>query len=192
MSAGQIASSIAHPILRGMSPGIISTGVLVGVLLTAIPITSAANSFIEIEQAVWTDRINPDTREYALKYEGTAPKKPLYLWMHVKGNEEALNHLEAEGKLPIRHKWFRKTRTRVNPEGVMQVIDSIPVPTARIDVLHKLKSEVAKQSYFDWRTWSMKENIGPGQWRVSVVYADNKPVLCGENRSPCEFLIDIE
>ena len=172
--------------------GIISLSILLGLTFTASSNVSAANSLIVIEQAIWTDRINPDTREFGLKYEDAAPKKPLYFWMHVKGNEGALTRLEAEGKLPIRHKWFRRTLTSVNPEGVMQVVDNITVPTARVEALHKLKSEVARRTYFDWRTWSMKENIRLGQWRVSVVYADNSPVLCGTNREPCEFFIEIK
>lgn len=166
--------------------------IVVAAIMSATPrFAGAAEDLVEIVRAVWTDRVDPDTRQFGVEYDSAAPKKSLYLWMHVKGNRRALARLEADGKLPIRHKWFRHTLTSISPEGVMQVVDNIPVPTARIEVLGKLKTEVAERSYFDWRTWSKKDNIHRGQWRVTVVYANNTPVTCGENREPCEFFIEV-
>lgn len=171
--------------------GACAASIVVGLALAAPQVARAEKDLVEIVQAIWTDRIDPGSRQFGAKYDDVAPEKPLYLWMHVRGNKKALARLEADGKLPIRHKWFRQTLTSINPEGVMQVTDNIPVPAARIEVLSKLKSEVAGRGYFNWRTWSKKENIHPGQWRVRVVYANNAPVACGANQDPCEFFIEV-
>ncbi len=159
--------------------------------LAASPIARADEDLIEIVQTVWTDRVEPNTRQFGLKIEGSTPPRTLYLWMQVKGKKGALDRLETDGKLPIRHKWFRETLTSINPEGVMQVVDNIPVPAARIELLDKLRSEVAIRKHFDWRTWSKKDNIRRGRWRVTVVYADNSPVACGAGQKPCEFFIEV-
>lgn len=169
----------------------------IGILITAATLVAycpealAAGNLVEVLQAVWTDHVDTNTRRFGKTYQATAPAKPLYLWMRLKGSKEALARLEADGKLPIRHKWFRESVVGIDAEGVMQVVDNIPIPAARIETLEKLKIEVSARGYFDWRTWSEKENVQPGQWRVTVVYADNSPVICGEDRESCEFSIEV-
>ncbi|WP_054773918.1 DUF2914 domain-containing protein [Methylogaea oryzae] len=88
---------------------------------------------------------------------------------------------------------FRETISRVRPEGVTAMTDQIDVPVAHRELLPGLRRELRDQGYFDWRTWSSKDNLLPGVWRVRVVYADNAPVLCGDGgeRRPCEYSLEV-
>ncbi len=151
------------------------------------------DSLIEISQAVWTSGVDRGSRKHLGELAEAPRNAALYLWMNIKGSNIALDRLAAEGKLPIRHKWFRETISSIRPEGVTQMTDNINLPAGTKPVLDGLRQEVRTRRFFDWHTWSSKENLSPGNWFVTVHYADNKPVLCGDRdgRSPCKFSIKV-
>ena len=143
---------------------------------------------LEVVEAVWTDGIadqNP-----GLVYHNTAQVGPLYLWMRVKGSKWALQRLQNAGKLPIHHQWFRHTIIGVDPEGITQMIETIKVSAGDSELSDKLQTEIEHHGYFDWRTWSMKENIRSGKWVVKVFYDDGSAVLCADGRA-CEYKISV-
>jgi hypothetical protein len=71
------------------------------------------------------------------------------------------------------------------------MIDRIPIAAGKQELIKELRSEISLRSFFNWRTWSMKENARRGNWVVKVVYADNTPVKCAENKD-CEYKITIK
>lgn len=148
---------------------------------------------IEIEKAVWTGSVNQDTKQPASAISKGSVGVRLVLWMHLKGTQEALSKLASEGKLPLRHKWFRGTITGFHAEGVAKPTDEIEIPAAKRGVMNKLSNEVRTLGYFNWRTWSSKEKLARGHWRVKVVYADNTPVLCSASSGwkSCEYEIEV-
>lgn len=148
---------------------------------------AAAEPTIEITQWAWTNGIHD--RQYEKRYGATAPLAPLYLWMRIRGGQAALDRLEADGRLPIYHQWFRDAIYGTSAEGASAMIDNIKLEAGRREILGSLQREVDRRGYFDWRTWSRKDNIRRGNWRVRVVYGDNRPVLCGGK--PCEFVIHV-
>ncbi|BBL70027.1 DUF2914 domain-containing protein [Methylogaea oryzae] len=149
--------------------------------------------FIEIAATAWAAEVDKSRRQPINPLAVGRARQGVFLWMQVKGSAAALDKLAAEGKLPIRHKWFRETISRVRPEGVTAMTDQIDVPVAHRELLPGLRRELRDQGYFDWRTWSSKDNLLPGVWRVRVVYADNAPVLCGDGgeRRPCEYSLEV-
>lgn len=167
--------------------------ILLSALLSA-PSVQAEQALIEITHAVWTDGVNKATRQYAREYQEQAPVGSLYLWMRIKAHQGALDRLVSEGKLPIRHQWYRESLLGVLSEGSaeMEMIDDIAIPAARKILARSLQTEINRRGFFDWHTWSVKQKIKSGTWQVRVVYADNSPVLCGEEHKPCEYLINVE
>lgn len=157
------------------------------------PLPTASAGVIEIADTAWAVDVDDDSQQPTARLTEGRARQGLSLWMQVKGTAAALDKLAAEGKLPIRHKWFRETISRVQPEGVTAMTDQIDVPVAQRKLLPKLRQELRDQGYFDWRTWSHKDNLLAGTWRVRVVYADNSPVLCGGDgdRHPCEYSIEV-
>lgn len=157
------------------------------------PMPTPVSPLIEIEKAVWTGGVNPDTKQPTSTISKGSVGTRLVLWMHVKGTEEALSKLASEGKLPLRHRWFRGTITGIHAEGVAKPTDEIEIPAAKHGVMDKLRNEVRTLGYFNWRTWSSKEKLARGHWRVRVIYADNTPVLCGASSSwkPCEYEVEV-
>jgi hypothetical protein len=116
--------------------------------------------------------------------------------MKVRGEERALEKLMQDHKLPIRHKWFRYIGTRPyfdstkEPTDAIESTDTIDLLSMdRHEVLSELNTELNNQGFFEWRVWSGKQekDVRIGWWRVDVVYADNKPVLCGKD--PCSYNI---
>lgn len=139
---------------------------------------------ITLRESIWTDKVNE--RQFSQPHPGTADVVPIYLWMRVVGTKKALSQLKEEGKLPIHHKWYNLGLTGYNQDGSYPMIDDIKLDAGKESLVHKLDLEVSMRGgYFDWRTWSMKKNIRQGQWRVDVVYNNNKPVLCGNNACVC-------
>ena len=148
---------------------------------------------IEIARAVWAGDVDRESKQPGPALTRSTPGRRLVLWMAVQGSAAALDQLTARGKLPIRHKWFRETLVGVRPEGVATPTDEIEIPAAQPGVVDKLRGEVAATGRFSWRTWSAKDQPGRGRWRVTVVHADNTPVLCPASGGPkaCEFQIDV-
>lgn len=157
------------------------------------PTPAPASPLIEIEKAVWTGGVNQDTKQPTSNISRGSVGTRLVLWMQVKGTQGALSRLASEGKLPLRHKWFRGTIVGFQAEGVAKPTDEIEIPAARRGVIDRLSSEVRTLGYFNWRTWSSKEKLSRGHWRVKVVYADNTPVLCRalSGWKPCEYDVEV-
>lgn len=157
------------------------------------PMPAPASQLIEIEKAAWTVDVNKDSKQPTSELSKATVGSSLTLWTKLKGTQAALSKLALEGKLPIRHKWFRGTITGYHAAGVTKPTDEIEVPAASQEVMDKLNDEVRAMGYFTWRTWSTKGNIVRGLWRVRIVYADNTPVWCGaeSSRKPCEYEIEV-
>lgn len=144
---------------------------------------------LTVVMAVWTNSV--EARNYGAVFSNKAPVAPLYLWMKVKGTEWALQRLQEAGKLPIYHRWFRYSVMGASSEGVTEMIDNIKIPAGSRNLADKLETEITHRGFFDWTTWSMKENIRRGRWVVKVVYADGSAVLC-EGDKACEYEILVE
>jgi len=157
---------------------------------------------IELKEYVFTNGVyekGEKKRQFKKKYFDEAPRmKPFYFWMRVAGKEEALKELRKAGKLPIKHLWLLVVGRRYLSPGKaaaqvneFRIIDSIPLDASKRERLRELGVELEKRHFFDWRTWSFKNRIYPGLWAVRIVYADGKPILCGNNKH-CEFIIKIK
>ena len=152
-------------------------------------LASAEEPLLSIEKAVWTDGVSD--RQHRSVYSDSAPAGPLFLWMSIRGKDGALIKLKQAGKLPIYHKWYRHTTAGISSEGVTEMIDKIPVPAGKRELIKKLQNEISLRAFFTWRTWSMKEKARRGNWVVKVVYADNTPVMCAGNKA-CVYKIMIK
>jgi hypothetical protein len=152
-------------------------------------LTRAEEPLLTIEKAVWTDEVTD--YQHGFVYTDSAPVGPLFLWMSVRGKGGALKKLQEAGKLPIYHKWYHHTIAGISSEGVTDTIDRIPIQTGKQEFIEELRGEISLRGFFNWRTWSMKENARRGNWAVKLVYADNTPVKCTGNKG-CEYKITIK
>lgn len=157
-------------------------------LLLGLPVF-AENPHVTVAEAVWTSAIGNDKMPQK-RYAKQAPLAPLYLWMRLQADEQVLQVLREQGKLPIRHKWFRSRFGRLYFDRTQRPIDSIDLTVGTREKLQKLQVEIEQRGFFDWRTWSGKRNMQRGYWRVRVVYADNTPVLC--EGIPCVYDIKVQ
>ena len=183
--------NVARCVLSGRKLAIFM--VVFGVIGFGAPFESQAaeSQLVEVVQAVWTGGVNRETKDHTGVLSSSVKPQPLYLWMRIRGGAEALDRLESDGLLPIRHKWYRKTIASIDAEGVLAVTDEIDVPAAKKAAVARLRNSVEQQNYFLWRTWSMKQNAGRGEWRVRLVYADDSPVMC-KGGDPCEYTIKVK
>lgn len=131
-------------------------------------------------------------------HTGRNPRAPLILWMTYHGSEAALRHLVDKGALPIRHRWSVAVGGEVEleaPDDSFTERLSVPlmVGSGSSRVITKLAGQLATQDSFTWRTWSKKESVSRGIWRVEVLYDDETPVRCevGGQLRPCVFRIEI-
>jgi hypothetical protein len=154
----------------------------------------AAEPLVQVEEVTWTGAVRD--LQFTNRYpDGSlAPAAPIYLWTRMRASRPALAQLQSEGKLPIRHRWIRYLGTEPSVDTIKPT-DQIGLSVGTSDLVRQLQQEVDDRGWFDWRTWSGKENVRPGKWRVDVVYKTGAPVLCGPNGGeplePCHFSIDI-
>lgn len=150
----------------------------------------AEDAVIEITEAVWTDNVKATDKQYVTQYEKAVPlRTPLYFWTRVSGRAKALERLRADGKLPIRHDWLKLLGPEWIYDNTADPLDAIPLSVGRDDQIAQLQLELQHRTFFDWRTWSKKDNITRGWWRVSVRYADGEDVICANK--PCRYLIEV-
>lgn len=165
--------------------------------LLAVPgsmaLADSSDPPLAIAAAVWTAAVDPGSKQPVGRLTRASPGKRLVLWMNLSGTAAALDQLAAQGRLPIRHKWFRESMLGIDAQGVAMPHEEIEIPAAAPGVIDKLRREVAASGHFSWRTWSLKDKVARGTWRVTVVYADNTPVLCpgDEGKQPCEYVIAV-
>ncbi len=200
-AAAEARTGVATEAATGATTGATTEAVAVAApeprpVAFASPVPAArpqAVPLIQIARVVWSGDVDRSSKQPGPALMRSTPGRRLVLWMAVQGSAAALDQLAARGKLPIRHKWFRETLVGVRPEGVATPTDEIEIPAAQPGVVDKLRGEVAATGRFSWRTWSAKDKPGRGRWRVTVVHADNTPVLCPASGGPlaCEYQIDV-
>lgn len=169
-------------------------------LALAFPWAAGAQEQLVIGKGqVWARSIRPD-RQPGPVHDGKRPAPPLYFWMTYHGNEEALRRMQDKGSLPIRHRWSVVVGgdTSVEPpdsEYIEQRSIALKVGSADRQVQQALAGELQAQDRFTWRTWSKKESVSPGFWRVDVLYddLDDTPVTCdiGGRLQPCSFTLHV-
>lgn len=172
---------------RGNAASVSRITIITYLVLTVLPTFAHADPLLTLVEFRWTNHVT--AAQCGDTYDGTAPLQPLYLWMRVRGGREAFSQLKADGKLPIRHRWFKVVGTKVRYE---QSTDAINLDVGSDATLQPLLTALAAHGSFDWRTWSMKEHVSSGSWLVRLEYAKGDPVLCGDDHHPCEFEIEIE
>ena len=124
---------------------------LVAILGPANIIQAQAETLLDIIEIAWTDEITEEKNPLNIYANGgSAPvEHPLFLWVKVRGKQEAFDRLKQKGRLTIQHKWT------YNNLGWQT--DRIDVSIGRDPVidettLMKLAQELAAKGYFDWRT----------------------------------------
>lgn len=148
-----------------------------------------AETLLDIIEIVWTDGITEEKNPLNIyRNDGSAPvDQPLFLWIKVRGRQEAFDRLKQKGRLTIQHKWtynnlgWQTDRIDVSI-GRDPVIDDM--------TLMKLEQELAAKGYFDWRTWSKKERLVPGEYSVTCVDGFDQPLRCSQDES-CQMSIQL-
>lgn len=138
-------------------------------LVLLLPARARAQGIIEVSHYLITSKesalpIWPGTD--AGDSNGKEPAR-LFFMTEIVGRQAALNELESNGELPIRHVWRH---------GVF-VIGKRDVGITQAQWLkfrRKLEGEVAAQEYFTWRTFSYKENP-TDSYLVSVLDENDSP-----------------
>jgi hypothetical protein len=160
---------------------------ILGLLAFEPPAVAADNPQIEVREAVWTSK--PSGLQPADSLASPVKRRELCLWTRIEGGAEALSRLERDGKLPIRHVW-KYWVGGVPDRDFPALNDAVSLGVGSDKILKDLKQEAAaKDGSFDWRTWSCKKRMGPGEWAVEVNYRDSTPVQCGEK--PCVYRVTI-
>jgi len=157
---------------------------------------SSAQSVVIAEHS-WTSKVVE--MQPADRLPAVISPQPIYLWLRVEGDAEALRKLEERGMLPIRCRWIHYAGTRISQEGFGTLVDEIKLGVGTSALVHKLGLEIQNKPNhcFDWRTWSMKKRARYGDWEVEVVYSDpaRTPMLCrsedGGEPVPCRFEITV-
>ncbi|MBI5503652.1 MAG: hypothetical protein HY899_02550 [Deltaproteobacteria bacterium] len=166
-------------------------------LLVCLDTGRASAQALEIVESAWTSGVHD--LQYVDKLGPNVPQHPLYLWLRVAADEGALRELEKKNMLPMRNRWRYYAGIGTESES-REVIDEIHLGVGTAELVAKLEREIAASpdGKFDWRVWSMKSRIRPGDWVVEVVYSDagSTPVPCRSQATnalePCRFEIRVQ
>lgn len=157
----------------------------------------AAAQSLEIVESAWTSGVRD--YQYVDRLGREVPQQPLYLWLRIAADEGALRELEKKNMLPMRNRW-RYYAGKFTGSESREIIDEIRLGVGTAEVVPKLEREIAASpdGKFDWRVWSMKSRIRPGDWVVEVIYSDigSTPVPCRSQDTntlePCRFEIRVQ
>lgn len=151
-----------------------------------------------VAEFAWTDGV-AESREVARSLSSAHAGQPLYFWTRIIGDAATLAQMEQEGRLPLRHVWYRVVGGMPVQEGTSApdderslVVDDIALYETTGAVVAALRRELdLRNGWFDWRTWSMKQAPRAGYWYVKVTDNIGRPIVCGEARSGCRILIRV-
>ena len=141
-----------------------------------------------IAEFAWTNTVNSE-KDFDRKYVDRAPTAPIVLWTKVHATEEALQFLREDGRLPIWHKWFVSCGATVRFDVSQDPIDEIDLGSILRETVEQLQTEVDNRGYFDWRTWSRKDNVSSCWYTVRIVDNRDSILYCEEIGADCELTI---
>ncbi len=147
---------------------------------------------LKVVEGVFTPSVGPDKR-YTRALDRTGPVQPVFLWTMIMADQQVLDRLEKERKLPIYHLWFYYG-DGITPQyqsESLQHEQPLDVGSADDRVFETLRNQLKDHSVFTWRTWSRKARVAEGHWKVQIVYRDLSPVPCGESGEACVFWIHL-
>lgn len=94
----------------------------------------------------------------------------LYLWMKVKGYQEALDKLRQGGRVTIIQRW------RFHYYGSESDRIDLSMRKLSPDIINKLQQEINRKGYFDWRTWGAKDNLKARRYEVDFLDEYSRPL----------------
>ena len=130
--------------------------------------TALAEDSISVEKAVFcrtVDHLNP-----VGIFSASAvihKEEPLYIWIRVRGNDEAIRMLKSWKRLPIYYSWVKGAQT-----GLVDI--GIKPQRFSQTILKALEWQVADHGYFTWRTYGYSQHLSDGNWSVSLLDANKK------------------
>jgi hypothetical protein len=147
-------------------------------------------NLLTVDQAVLTDAV--DRASHTFLHPVTPPfaRKQVALWMQLRGTPELLDQIKsANGKITVHHVWRKYVLN-----GVETRLDQ-PLDIGRQEDIAKLAGQVAASGYFTWHTWSDKQNLSSGNWRVDLEFDGHVPVMCpgdGGEMQACSYPFEVE
>lgn len=119
---------------------------------------------------------------------GTAPAgRPLTLWFTLDGTQAAIDRLRARGAIAIEVRWHREAAG--GAPGAPDLTTRLTVGQGGL--ADSFAAEVRRAGFFVWHGWAEKSALSPGNWTVSLTYADGRPLVCGDPPAPCRFHLTV-
>ncbi|MBF0353968.1 MAG: DUF2914 domain-containing protein [Alphaproteobacteria bacterium] len=148
----------------------------------------ASDATLTIKEAVWTSGVSE--MKYTDRLGERTQQRGISLWTLVEGDQASLDLLEKQGKFPLRHSWKHYLGAIPDLETLIPR-DAISLGVGKAELINDLRMEAKMRGgRFDWRTWSSKKNLEPGNWIVEILYKDGTPVACATG--PCVYTILVE
>jgi len=137
---------------------------------------------LTVAEIVWTDGVTDDKNPLNTYANGStvSVSKPLFLWIKVRGEQKAFDSLKKKRSLTIEHKWTYNYLGWHTDRIDVSIGRNPPIDD---DTLEKLAQELEVNGYFDWRTWSKKERLVPGEYSVICVDGFDQPLSCSQAES---------
>ena len=173
------------------------TSCLAGLALMAFSVLSVAalapavaqdRDQLYVSDFAWTNRVTGD-RGFDKEFDGTAPISPITLWTRMVGSAKALDSLRAQNRLPIWHQWYVSCGAEVDFLDASRPIDEVDLRIEGASTLNALEQEVRTRDFFDWRTWSKKEQVNGCRYTVRIVDNRDTPIYCEKLGGDCEITI---
>jgi hypothetical protein len=114
---------------------------------------------------------------------------PAWFFTRIQASARTLERLRSDGKLPIKHKWYRLAAGGQYSEGRpdFEIILDIGSPES----LEALQSEAdGKQGSYDWRMSSCRQSLPAGAFKVEVTDNTGHEIECAPG-GQCTFLLSV-
>lgn len=145
-------------------------------------VQAQTKTLLTVAEIVWTDGVTDDKDPLNIYANDSTVSvaKPLFLWIRVRGEQEAFDRLKQKRSLTIEHKWTYNYLGWHTDRIDVSIGRNPPIDDG---ILEKLAQELEVNGYFDWRTWSKKERLVPGAYSAVCVDGFDQPLRCSQSES---------
>ncbi len=168
-----------------------------GLMLLRVPSVFGQMEKVYVREARFAEMVDADSKQCAGKSVDSTSKEKfaastVFLWTRLAGDHAAYEQLKKDKKLPIKHIWKfhgalddERVQSEDNQESLADDTEttgsSKTISVGNLRGLAGLLFELAKNGFFDWRTWSHRLSASSGKYSIEVRYADGTAVTDGDH-----------
>lgn len=150
------------------------------------------SAHLQAERYVWSTGVDRTTRQFRNPVSPPVRPGPLFIWLTVHGDDEALKWMRQDpsGAIPVYVIWMRRGLDGYYSDRA----DVVELSVGNKDTVGLLAMQLEQEGTFSWRVWSGKSFARSGNWRVRIIDRWGGYLMCraeGGGIAECDLEIEV-